>query len=319
MRIVPSLIAAAATLAVAAPSALAAPPVNDNYLASLPVDRVEFTNTVDLTEATTQPDLFNPSRDGQTLGGGTTENTNCKGTPFGKTVWYDLTPQAGGGVEVSAAAVGFTPVVVVYEWSQANSQITRMVDCTAAPGGELRLDVEKGKSYTIQVGGAAATGGVATLSVDYFPDTDGDGELDGLDKCQDVPGIARFGGCPPELRVVPGVGFNRTGGNGVQLSRLVVDRVPKGAKVVARCSGCGSQTVRAKKTGTVSLDKLVGKTVRAGGSIEIRVTLGRTGNGTYKFGATGSYFKWGVRANGLSKRTTRCIEAGTSSKIETCK
>ena len=38
MRIVPSLIAAAASLAAFAPPALAVPPVNDNYLASLPVD-----------------------------------------------------------------------------------------------------------------------------------------------------------------------------------------------------------------------------------------------------------------------------------------
>ena len=63
--------------------------------------------------------------------------------------------------------------------------------------------------------------------------------------------------------MVPSVGFDRTG-NGVRISRLIVDRVPKGAKVVAKCSGCGSQTVRAKKTGTVSLTKLVGKSVRRG-------------------------------------------------------
>ena len=318
MRIVPSLIAAAASLAVLAPTALAAPPVNDNYLASLPVDRVEFRSTVDLTEATVQQDIFNPSRDGQPLGGGTTENTVCKGTPFGKTAWFDLTPQSDGAIDVSAAGTGFTPVVVLYEWSQANSQITRMVDCTPVAGGRLALDVKKGRSYTIQLGGAGGIGGPATLSVDYFADTDGDGEYDALDKCPEVPGIARFGGCPPELRVVPSIGFDRTG-NGVRISRLVVDRVPKGAKVVAKCSGCGSQTVRAKKTGTISLTKLVGKTVRAGGNVEIRVTLGSQRTGTYKFGATGSYFKWPVQANGLGKRQTRCIAAGTASKIETCK
>ena len=75
----------------------------------------------------------------------------------------------------------------------------------------------------------------------------------------------------------------------------------------------------AKKTGTVSLTKLVGKSVRAGGNIEIRVTLGAQRTGTYKFGATGSYFKWPVQANGLGKRQTRCIVAGTASKLETCK
>lgn len=318
MRIVPSLIAAVVSAAAVASPALAAPPVNDNYLASIPVDRVEFSSTVDTTEATTQPDLFNPSRDGQPLGGGTTENTTCKGTAFGKTVWYDLAPQADGAVEVAANAVGFAPVVAVYEWNQSNSQITRMLDCNATPGGRMPLQVKKGRSYTIQVGGAAAAGGATTLTVDYFPDTDGDGQYDALDKCPAVPGVERFGGCPPELKVVPSVGFDRTG-NGVRIARLVVDRVPKGAKIVARCSGCGSTTVKAKKQGRVSLDKLVGKSVRAGGNIEIRVTLGRAGTGTYKFGATGSSFKWPVQASGLGTRTTRCIKAGTASKIETCK
>jgi hypothetical protein len=319
MRIVPSLIAAAASLAVAAPAALAAPPVNDNYLASLPVDRAEFVQTFDTTEATTQPDLFNPSRDGQPLGGGSTENTMCKGTGFGKTVWFDLATPNGGAAEIKATANGFTPVVAVYEWSAANSQITRMVDCTPLAGGELQLELRRGGNYTIQVGGAGGAGGPATLSVDYFADSDDDGEFDALDKCPEVPGIARFGGCPPELRVVPSVGFNRTG-NGVSITRLVVDRVPKGARVVAKVSGGGSQTVRAKKTGTVTLSKLVGRTVRAGGNIEVRVTLGpQRGSSTYKYGATGSHFKWPVRANGLGKRQSKCIVAGTKSKIERCK
>ena len=122
-----------------------------------------------------------------------------------------------------------------------------------------------------------------------------------------------------ELRVVPSVGFDRTG-NGVLIRRLVVDRVPKGARVVAKLTGGGSQTVRAKKTGTVTLSKLIGKTVRAGGKIEVRVTLGpQRRSSTYKFGATGSAFKWPVRANGLGKRQTRCIVAGTAAKIEKCK
>jgi hypothetical protein len=318
MRIAPTLLATAVALAAFAAPALAAPPVNDHYLASLPVDRVEFASSVDLTEATTQADIFNPSRDGQPLGGGTTENTVCKGTPFGRTAWYDLTPQADGAVEISAAATGFSPVVVVYEWSQSNSQITRMVDCTPVAGGRLQLEVERGRSYTIQLGGAGGLGGPATLNVDYFPDTDGDGEYDPLDKCPEVRGIARFGGCPPELRVSPGVSYDRTGG-GIELTRLDVDRVPKGARVVAKCTGCGSQTLRVKKTGTVSLGRLLGKTVRNGGSIELRITLGPTGRGNYRFGATGSYFKWPVRANGLGKRVSRCITAGTASKIVACK
>ena len=68
--------------------------------------------------------------------------------------------------------------------------------------------------------------------------------------------------------------------------------MPKGAKVVAKCGGCGSQTIKAKKAGRVTLTKLVGKTRRAPArTVEIRVTLGKTGTGTYSFGATGAYVK----------------------------
>src|SRR5215210_2605573 len=92
--------------------AAAAPPSNDNYLASVPVDKPEFTATADTTEATTQADLFNPNRNGAPLGGGEPEPTSCRGTAFGKTVWYDLAPQVDGGVQIRAT--GIPTVVAVY-------------------------------------------------------------------------------------------------------------------------------------------------------------------------------------------------------------
>ena len=66
------LVAAVTTAAFAGAPALAAaaPPANDNYLASLPLalnPATPTTTTVDTTEATTQPDTFNPSRDGAPL------------------------------------------------------------------------------------------------------------------------------------------------------------------------------------------------------------------------------------------------------------
>ena len=315
MRIASSLLAAAASMAAFASSAVAAPPPNDPYLASSPIDRTEFATTVDTTEATTQPDLFNPSRDGLPLGGGTSENTACKGSVFGKTVWYDLPPKFSGGVELTATAA-FPVAVAVYEWNDA-SQITRMVDCTTAPG-PLRLVLGGKRNYTVQVGGVGAAGGPIAFKADVFFDKDDDGSLDELDKCPEVAGIERFGGCPPELKVTPALSWVPAS-NGVEISRLAVDRVPKGAKLVAKCKGCGSQTVRAKKQGRVVFNKLVGKTVRAGSNIELRVTLAKTGRGTYEFGATGSYFKWPVKASGLGPRQTRCIAVGTASKLETCK
>jgi hypothetical protein len=320
MRPVRLLLAAALTAAACASApavASAVPPVNDNYLSSLPLDKVEFTATTDTSEATTQAELFNPNRDGQPLGGGGPEPLDCKGIPFGKTVWYDLAPQVNGGVQIRAS--GFQTVVAVYEWSPQNSQITRLVDCTTNGGvDDLLLNVEGKKNYTIQVGGAGGAGGALTFKADFFPDTDGDGVLDDQpDKCKTVPGIERFGGCPPELKVVPSIGFDGSA-SGITIKRLIVDRVPKGAKVVAKCRGCGSQTIKAKRFGRVALSKLVGKSVAAGTKIEIRVTLGKTGSGTYVHGATGSYFEWPVRAGGLGARLTRCLNVKTS-KIERCK
>jgi len=316
MRHLSAIVLAAAALLLAPAAVVAAPPVNDAYLASLPVDNAEFTATADTTEATTQPDLFNPSRSGQPLGGGAPETTNCKGTAFDKTVWYDLAPQADGGVAIRAT--GFATVVAVYEWSEATSQIRRMVDCsTTTSADDLIVDVRARRNYTIQVGGAGGAFGLMSLKVDYFPDRDRDGEFDALDSCPTVPGIARFDGCPPELRAVPSINYDRVGG-GIRITRLVVDRVPKGAKVVARCSGCGSQTVTARRQGRVTLSRMIGRAVGSGGAVEVRVTMGRTGSGTYRFGATGSSFTWPVANGRLGTRVARCLNVRTGRK-ERCR
>jgi hypothetical protein len=317
MRIAPSLLVAAfAALALPAVAA-AAPPANDNYLASIGVaNQPELSIPGDTTEATTQADLFNPNRDGQPLGGAGPEPLSCNGTSFGKTVWYDLAPEERIGADISAVASGFTPVVALYEWSASDSKIRSLVDCTATLGESILPTLKAKHHYTIQVGGVGGAGGPFTLKLDTFPDPDGDEVYGSQDDCPDVPGVQKAGGCPPELKVVPALSFNRVGG-GISISRFNVDGVPKGAKVVARCGGCGSQTVKAKKAGRVALSKLVGKTARAGATIELRVTLGRTGTGDYRFGATGALFRWPVRSGGLGPRVTKCLAAGTG-KVQAC-
>jgi hypothetical protein len=323
MRPVRFLFAAALTAAALAGApalAAAAPPDNDNYLASTAVvlNSREFSTTADTTEATTQPDLFNPNRDGKPLGGGDVEPTTCNDVGFGKTVWYDLAPPVSVGMQLRATAA-FPVAVAIYEWNPQTSRITHLVECNAnATAEDLLPYLNAGKNYTIQVGGVGGVGGPVSLNADIFPDTDSDGSYDALDKCKTVPGIDRFGGCPPDLKVAPSIGFD-SNGTGITIRRLSVDRVPKGAKVVAKCgSGCGSQTVKAKRFGRVSLTKLVGRTVRAGTNVEIRVTLAKTGTATYKYGATGSYFAWPVQAGGIGARVSRCLNVKTS-KIETCK
>jgi hypothetical protein len=298
--------------------AAAAPPANDNYLASTTIGSSPFSDLVDTTEATTQPDLFNPSAQGQPLGGAGPEGTTCNGAPVGKTVWYDLRPASAGGLEIQTSAA-FDHAVAVYEWNPGDSKITRLVTCqnTAGTSEDVILDVAKGKSYTFQVGGVGGAGGQLSFKLDYYPDSDGDTILDAQDKCRTTPGIERFGGCPPSLRgkLSPSLNFANTG-NGIRITRLAVDGVPKGAKVTARAGGA-SQTVKAKRTGRVTLSKLAGRGVGSGASVDVRVTLGRTGSATYKYGATGASFTWPVKVGGLGARVNRCLHVGTG-KVERC-
>jgi hypothetical protein len=67
----------------------------------------------------------------------------------------------------------------------------------------------------------------------------------------------------------------------------------------------------------VTLSKLVGRTARAGGNVEIKITMRRNGTGRYRFGATGISFKWPVASDGLGKRTLRCLNVRTG-KPEKC-
>lgn len=321
--------AAVALLATSAP-ALAAPPLNDNYLSSTALNQAGgplppvLTDQVDTTEATTQSDLFNPGPDGQPLGGAGAEPTTCGGTVFGKTVWWDFHPPVDGGVEIKTA--GFDNVVTVYQWSDKTSKIVRTVDCQNTPGVTedlvLSHEVKKGRAYTVQVGGVAGPGGVfaggpLSFELDYFRDTDGDGFLDAEgDKCKTTPGPRGFGGCPPELNVSPVISFGSTS-DGIQIRKLVVGRLPKGAKVRARCRGCRTVSTVARHS-TVEFKTLEGRSVKQGSKVQIRVTMGRRGKGKYRYGATGQLITWPVKAGGIGIKRTQCLHVKTN-RIQKCR
>ena len=312
------LLITAAVLALPA-TAAAAPPPNDNYLASTTITSEEYRDSVDTTEATTQPDLFNPNKDGLPFGGGDPEPTTCgDGGSFGRTVWWDFRPPSPGGVEIRANG-GFDVVVAVYTWSQNTSRITRTVRCQNDETGSEVVQIPRvsGRTnYTIQVGGANGAGGPLGLQFDYFPDTDGDGILDELpDKCPRQPGIERFGGCPPELRSSPRVTYT-VAGTALRITALSIDDVPKGARAEVRCGR--KVTRRATRKGTLRITGCAGRTIGAGGKIEVRVTLGRTGKGQYRYGAVGKYFRWPVEPGRLGKRKTSCIQPGKR-KLTRCR
>jgi hypothetical protein len=325
-------VTAAALTATSAP-ALAAPPLNDNYLASTALNAkgsqlapTLMDSSVDTTDATTQSDLFNPGPDGQPLGGDGPENTSCNGTVFGKTVWWDFHPKVNGGVEIKTS--GFDNVITVYQWDDSTSKIVRTVQCqdlSSGPSEDMVLtdEVKAGKAYTVQVGGVSGPGGLIaggplTFELDYFADTDGDGVYDAIpDHCKTTPGPDAFGGCPPGLSVSPLINFDKLPGVGIRIQALAVGHLPRGARVTARCGGCRTATTVAKHS-SVTFKSLVGRIVKKGSKVQIQVTLGRSGTGKYRFGATGSLFTWPVINGNVKPKVTQCLHVKTN-KIQKCR
>jgi hypothetical protein len=309
---------AAALLALPA-TAAAAPPPNDNYLASTTINSAEYRDSIDTTDATTQRDMFNPNRDGLPFGGGDPEPTSCApGSSYGKTAWWDFKPPSDGRVQIRAEG-GFDVVVAVYTWSERTSRITRRVRCqndVAGPESVVVPRVTARTNYTIQVGGANDAGGPLGLLLDYFPDTDGDRVLDRTDRCRTQPGLARLRGCPPRLRSSPRISYTAVG-TSLRISALSIGKVPKGARAEVRCDRCGRKaTRRATRTGTLRMSGFTGRVVPAGDRIELRITLGRTGRGRYRYGAVGRYYRWPVEPGRLGRKRARCLEPGTRKPVK---
>ena len=176
-------------------------------------------------------------------------------------------------------ATGFATVVAVYEWSAgrlADHAAGRLHD-ERGRRRPARSTSRAGRSYTIQVGGAGGVGGAADAEGRLLPGhATATASYDALDKCPTVAGHRALRRLPAGAARRARASASTSTGSGIRITRLVVDRVPKGAKVVARCGGCGSQTVRAKRTGTVALTGWCGKSVAAAGHVEIRVTMGRS-------------------------------------------
>lgn len=322
--------AGAALLMVTAPAAWAVPPANDAYLASTVMRSADggfpssWNATVDTTEATTQGDLFQPDKDGQPLGGGPPEPLLCGGATMGKTVWFDFTPPIDGGVEISAQ--GFDTAVAVYRYDVRTSSIQKLVGCAATPGAGESFVVPNrvlaGRSYTVQVGGAAGgdgavAGGSLAFRFAFFGDRDGDGVLDAQpDRCPDLPGVSDFGGCPPALQPSVSFNFSRSSG-GVRITRFVVGKLPAGASI--RVSG-GGRTVTARASSrSVRVRAFEGVSLGNGSTLAVRATMRKQGDGRYRRGAIGSFYTYKIRGGRVGTRTERCMPPGSTTPKKSCR
>jgi hypothetical protein len=316
------LVLAACSLAPAAP-VLAAPPVNDNYLASTRIvepftpSREPVRDLLDLTEATTQDDLFAP--DGS---GGGPERTTCNGAPFGKTVWYDLKLDVHGRVEVQTA--GPDVVIALYEYDPNSSAVMEELGCTDERGTTedvFLANLEPRRSYTLQIGavdrGSGPVGGALQVTFDFFPDTDQDGMFDALDECPKRQGVKAAGGCLPTLNSRANFTFRDTA-NGAQMTSLRMSKVPKGARLTLRCTRrCSIR--QSLKPGRLTFTEITGQALPAGARFEVRVSRPATRKpNRYRFGAIGQLFRFDV-GRGSVTRTERCFYPGSKALRKNCR
>jgi hypothetical protein len=324
-RLLPPVAALALALTATAP-AHAAPPPNDNYLASIRINNADgaisspFKQSVDTAEATTQADLFDPNKDGVAFGGSKPEPTGCAAAPsYGKTVWWDFVPPTPGAVRIFTS--GFDTAFAVYEWDLKTSQLGKQVACQNGSAGttEERLierPLRRGRNYTIQVGGVNGAGGPLDFSFEFFADRDADEVLDAQDKCPALAGIFAFGGCPPDVHGSPQVTVVGTG-SGVRVVKLAVVRADRRQRVEVRCNRCGKRVrARAPRGGTIRVRRFEGRTLSAGDRLEVRVTQPRSRSGRFKFGAIGKVTSFPITRDGLGAPRRRCTRPGSAKPIK---
>ena len=324
------------------PLSTAAPPANDNYLASTIIPQVQttssqlarFKDVQDTTLASTQPDLFNPDKFGRLLGGAGPEPTTCHGTSYGKTVWYDLHPQIPGGLQIVAS--GFPTAVTLYQYDPQTAMIARRVQCQVSTDTSnntlgnstindllLLSELRPRRAYTIQVGGVQSgslvDAGQLNFSLTFYPDRDADGVYDLSDACPTLPGTGKDG-CPPQITLTPRYEYIALG-SGLVLKHLLVQPIPGGARVEVRCRRCGLHQVATAgpHANSVSITGFVGRTFPAGAKLEIWVTKGRTRTGIYKYGAIGSYISYTVGSGAFGSRVTRCLLPGSRTPRTRCR
>ncbi len=259
-----------------------APPINDNYLDSLninqpgtPLNRTETLRDERITTAATvQPDILNPPSHG-----GPPELTGCNGVSEGKTIWYDFYPNANGLVRIRTSAdfgtvmavMPFDPKTLLPENGERHCAVNE-----PTMAGELFANVQAGKSYTIQIGGAQEAGGNVEFLFDYL-----------------VP-LKRLQ-AEATLAAQPLAG-------GVSVVSLSV-AAPRKARVEVRCThGCRPQTTTAR---TAHFPRLSGAVLPDGSALKIYVTAKNQ---------IGAYIEYRI-GHGSFTKIQRCLAPGSKKPV----
>jgi hypothetical protein len=307
--------AVCAALLVAPPSVAMAShvpgaPVNDDYLESLRLNedggRLERRDTLrdvrDTTNASVQSDIFSPPRSG-----GPPEPTTCGSASYGKTVWYDLYPDVNGLVRLRAS--GYNAVISITEFNRSTAipsafERRQCANESSGPSEEFLVAVRGRRAYTVQLGGVDSAFGNLEFLFDFLADTDGDGVLDDVDRCDRVSGPRANNGCPERVRSEVLLRAQPTA-NGIRVLALRVNAT-RGARVAVSCSrGCRKQVRKAR---TVGFTNLRGRSLPAGTRVVIRTT---------KRLSIGSHVTYRI-LRGNFKKITRCTNPGSTRPRRRC-
>ena len=291
-------------------------PVNDDYLQSLALNqdgtRLERTDTLkdvrDTTNASVQPDVFNPDPSGDPGSGGPAEVTTCDGSSYGKTIWYDFYPDVPGIARIRAN--GYDAVISVVRFDRRtampNFDSRACINDSTSTQEELLTRVRAGRAYTIQLGGVNNASGQLEFLFDFLADTDGDGVLDDVDRCPKRKGRGRPSGCPRTLHADVLLRAQAIEG-GIKVLRLTVT-APRKSRVAVSCTeGCKTEVKRANSK--VKFRKIRDNRLPAGSKLVIRVT---------RKGAIGAYIAYKIRDGNFTK-IERCLNPGSRKPRRRCR
>jgi hypothetical protein len=190
--------------------AVAAPPDNNDYYGSIPVnDRgtplptySDFSYTT--AEADLQADIFNGNPGGPFVEPDRCRVSDAVFVDYDNTVWWDVYPHRPGNLTVVVRSSSFAPVVGVMPFDLAAPQRPNLAEshCDSAGGlGQVTLNyrfrLKEGGNYTTQIGvPVGGTPGDYDVFFLFDPDSDRDGLVDSGDQCPQEIGGADLGGCP---------------------------------------------------------------------------------------------------------------------------